>query len=119
MRQLSRVSRGLWHRLRLGGASLKRIASRGLEPLLRRLMRSVLARTALANRINRHLLRFPRLHSLFRRIAQRAGLLPPPPEQSPTIAHAPIPDPRALSPRAQRIHADLRQAIARYRESPR
>ena len=100
-----------------------RVFRRGATTLiLRRLMRPVLARTALANRINRHLLRFPRLHSLLRRTAQQAGLLPPPPEQSPTaptIAHAPIQDPRALSPRAQRIHADLRQAIARHQGNRR
>lgn len=102
--------------------ALKRIARQGLESVLGRLMRPILARTGLATRINLYLLRFPRLHGVLRRTAQRAALLPAPEEPSPTatsIARAPFQDPSALSPRAQRIHADLQQVFARRQGSRR
>ena len=100
---------------RLGGLALG--AGRGLGALLAqaqrplwRLMRAVLARPALADGLNRQLLRWPHLHRQLVGVARGGGLLPPAPAAPSSAASY---QPRELPPRARRLQAKLEDAIAR------
>ena len=110
-----------------GGTGLRRRANRlvqtinnGLQRPLVAMMRAVLRRPALSHHINQRLMRHPALHQKLLDLARRNGAIPG--AQS-NVAFAQIvkkdanPELSHLTPRARKIHDDLKTAIKRRQEN--
>jgi FkbM family methyltransferase len=113
--------------LRRGVNEVVRVSIDTFQRPLARLMRIVLSKPLLSERINRILLRYPPLHRQLLGVAKQGGLIPSSPMYHPPLEQKSIDQsskqatPAELSqltPRARQIYHDLRTAIESQRDAP-